>query len=135
MIATKIPFCSSRDTSLKIMLDSTIELLDQEQQTLRRMTAMALTFVSVLQCFKRSAETGIAEERFSGLDKYLLNLLLEITASIIPLITHGNEFNGDINVLNSATQVKTVAASSEWPIIANMEKVKRENNVGVVAQK
>jgi hypothetical protein len=29
----------------------------------------------------------------------------------------------------------TVAASSEWPIIANMEKVKRENNVGVVAQK
>jgi hypothetical protein len=55
--------------------------------------------------------------------------------SIIPLITHGNEFNGDINVLNSATQVKTVAASSEWPIIANMEKVKRENNVGVVAQK
>lgn len=48
MIATKIPFCSSRDTSLKIMLDSTIELLDQEQQTLRRITAMALTFVSVL---------------------------------------------------------------------------------------
>lgn len=80
MIATKIPFCSSRDTSLKIMLDSTIELLDQEQQTLRRMTAMALTFVSVLRCFKRSAEAGIAEERFSGLDKYLLNLLLEITA-------------------------------------------------------
>jgi hypothetical protein len=29
----------------------------------------------------------------------------------------------------------TVAASSGLPIIANMEKVKTENNVGVVAQK
>lgn len=61
--------------------------------------------------------------------------LTETHASVRPFSTHGNAFNGPINIFNKAILVNTVLASSTFPSKTYVEKVRSEIKTGVVAQK
>lgn len=56
-------------------------------------------------------------------------------ASTQPLITQGKELRGAMSTLNSARDVKTTSAVSEWPMRMNMVKVRMDVSSEVAAQK
>lgn len=60
---------------------------------------------------------------------------MDTHASVTPLSTHGNAFNGPISILIKAMHVKTVAAVSLFPNSTYVPNVKIEISTGVVAQK